>query len=119
MNLTMMGLRLLLELFLPILCDLSKSLIDNSLSKCSFITVKTILSAFSCSYFLTPCTSKQFLREYCSLSSDFLSNKSIFSFKELNSLCNPFIIFSYSFRCSRKLRPREIKTSKSWFPGKF
>ena len=36
MNLTMLGLRLLLELLLPILCDLSKSLTDNSISRCSF-----------------------------------------------------------------------------------
>ena len=72
-----MGLRLLLELLLPILCDLSKSLTDNSMSRCSFITFKTILSVFSCSCSSTPCTSRQFLREYCSLSSDFFSSKNI------------------------------------------
>ena len=61
------------------------------------VTFKTILSVFSCSCFSTSCTSKQFLREYCSLSSDFFSSRSILSFKELTSFYNAFMIFSFSF----------------------
>ena len=68
------------------------------MSRCSFITFKTILSVFSCSCSSTPCTSRQFLREYCSLLSDYFSSKSILSFKKLTSFCNPFMIFSFSFR---------------------
>ena len=70
MDLTMIALHLPLELLLSILHDLSKSLANNSISRCSFVSFKAILTVLSSSYSLTPCTSKQLLREYCLLSSE-------------------------------------------------